>query len=200
MTFFLTSRGGGKGGDLGGLDGADALCKSLATAVSPQLGAKTWRAYLSTSTVNAASRIGAGPWYNARGVVVARTLMDLHEGQGMNGSLNATWPIGDAAFDVILDEKGGRHVNAVHDILTGSTPMGMVDGNNTCNNWTSQMGMGTVGHSNRTGGNRPPSWNSAHQVGCGSELDAQGMLQNRVQGTVTSGGGRGSFYCFAVGM
>jgi hypothetical protein len=196
MTFFVSSKGSGKGGDFGGLAGADAHCKALAMAVSAQLGAKDWKAYLSTSTVNAISRIGNGPWYNAKGVVVAMSAQALHEQQGMTGMLNATWPIGAAAFAVILDEKGQTHENGVHDILTGSNMAGMVDGENTCGGWASQMGMSTVGHSNRDGGGRPPSWNSAHQAGCGSELDAMGNLRNRITGTVTSGGGRGSIYCF----
>ena len=122
--------------------------------------------------------------------------MELHEGQGTNGALNMTWPIGNAAYDVILDEKGGKHEGAVHDILTGSKADGTVDGSNHCSNWTSQMGMAANGHSNRDGGMRAPSWNAAHTVGCGSELDAGGKPVNRVTGTVTSGGGRGSFYCF----
>jgi hypothetical protein len=196
MTFFMSSRGSGRGGDLGGLVGADAHCKALATAVSPQLGAKSWRAYLSTSTVNARSRIGAGPWLNARGVMVARTVDELHDQQDLTGALSSTWPVGASAFDVILDERGQIHPAAVHDVLTGSTMAGMVDGANHCGDWTSQTGMSVVGHTNREGGGRPPSWNAAHTAGCGSELDAQGNLVNRVQGTVTSGGGRGSIYCF----
>jgi hypothetical protein len=196
MTFFVTSRGSGKGGDLGGLEGADLHCKNLAMAASPALGAKNWKAYLSTATVNAISRIGNGPWYNARGVMVAPNAQILHEGQGATGALNATWPVGAGAFDVILDERGAKHEGAVHDILTGSNAAGMVDGSNHCSNWTSQTGMASNGHSNRDGGGRPPSWNAAHTVGCGSELDAKGTLINRVAGTVTSGGGRGSLYCF----
>lgn len=196
MSFFVTSKGKGKGGDLGGLDGADAHCKALAMAVSPALGAKNWKAYLSTSTVNAITRIGSGPWYNAKGVVVAKSVQELHNDQTEKAPLSATWPVGNDAFAVILDEKGGTHVNDVHDILTGSTAAGMVDGNNHCSNWTSQTGTAANGHSNRAGGNRAPSWNATHTVGCGSELNAGGMPVNRVGGTVTSGGGRGSFYCF----
>jgi hypothetical protein len=197
MSFFLSSKGSGKGGNYGGLDGADAHCKALATAVSPALGAKTWRAYLSTSTVNARTRIGMGPWLNAKGEMIAKDLETLHM-QAADSPLAATWPVGNAAYEKILDEKGATHPGAVHDILTGTNMMGMADGDNHCNNWTSEMGMATVGHSNRDGGNRPPSWTTAHQSGCGSELDANGMPRNRVMGTVTQGGGRGSIYCFAV--
>src|SRR5438445_4103350 len=76
MTFFVTSVGSGKGGDLGGLAGADAHCQRLAHAAGA--GNKTWRAYLSTQAeggqqaVNARDRIGAGPWQNAKGQVVAK--------------------------------------------------------------------------------------------------------------------------------
>jgi hypothetical protein len=165
-------------------------------AVSPALGAKNWRAYLSTSTETARTRIGAGPWLNARGVMVARNVDELHDQQGLTGALNTTWPIGATALDVILDEQGQTHPAAVHDVLTGSTMAGMVDGANHCTDWTSQVGTSAVGHSNREGGNRAPSWNAAHTAGCGSELDAQGNLINRITLTVTSGGGRGSIYCF----
>jgi hypothetical protein len=206
MSFFVTSVGNTKGGDfrmnatdMDGLAGADAMCKQLATAVSAELGMKTWHAYLSTSTVNARDRIGKGPWRNAKGVIIANSLEQLHD-QGMNGMLNATWPIGAGSLPVILDEKGqqvptGGAAGQRHDILTGSTMTGMVDGMNTCSNWTSAMGMAANGHHNRDGGGRPPSWNAAHTVGCGPPPAGGG---NFVGGTVTSGGGRGSIYCFAV--
>src|SRR5439155_15763808 len=82
MSFFVTSAGSGKGADLGGLAGADAQCQKLATAVGA--GGKTWHAYLSTSAaagkpaVNARDRIGAGPWFNAKGQRVAKDVADLH--------------------------------------------------------------------------------------------------------------------------
>src|SRR5438270_1003458 len=82
MTFFVTSVGMGKGGDLGGLAGADAHCQALATAVGA--GSHTWHAYLSTQArpgqpaVNARDRIGTGPWYNAKGVMIAQDLAHLH--------------------------------------------------------------------------------------------------------------------------
>jgi hypothetical protein len=194
MSFFVTSVPAGMGGNLGGLDGADAKCKELATAVG--VGNKTWHAYLSTSTVNARTRIGNGPWRNVKGVVIANDVATLHDQQGMAGALNATWPVGAAAYSLILDEKGNQvSSNPLrHDILTGSTMAGMVDGTNTCNNWTSTTGMATNGHSNRDGGGRPPSWNSAHTVGCGPFTGNQDF----VAGTVTSGGGGGAIYCFAI--
>jgi hypothetical protein len=198
MSFFVTSEGAGMGGNLGGLEGADTKCKALAMAVSAELGAKTWRAYLSTSTVNARDRIGTGPWRNAKGEIIANDLNQLHD-QGMNGMLNATWPIGAAAVAKILDEKGmpipsGGAGGQRHDILTGTNAMGMVDGSNHCNNWMATTGMATVGHSNRSGGMRDPSWTTAHTSGCGAIMGDQ----NNVGGTVSGGGGRGAIYCFAI--
>ena len=82
ITFFVTSVGKGNGADLGGLEGADAHCAALAKAAGAT--ATTWRAYLSTTLpggdagVNARDRIGHGPWQNAKGVVVAKNVSDLH--------------------------------------------------------------------------------------------------------------------------
>src|SRR6185436_16642715 len=81
MSFFITSANPGRGGDLGGLAGADAHCQTLATRVGSR---RTWRAYLSTQAtggqpaVNARDRISTGPWRNANGVVVASNLAELH--------------------------------------------------------------------------------------------------------------------------
>ncbi len=194
MSFFVTSRGPGNGGNLAGLDGADAFCKMLATAVSADLGAKTWHAYLSTAAVNAKDRIGTGPWRNAAGVIIANNLTDLHDQIAANAALNATWPPMSTA--IALDEHGAPVPTTplVHDILTGSNTDGTVMTGATCKDWTSQSTADTaeVGHSNRAGGGRPPSWNAAHTVGCGP------FTSNNQTGTVSSGGGRGSIYCFAV--
>ena len=192
MNFFVTSKGGDNGGAFGGLDGADAFCKALATAVSADLGQKQWRAYLSTSTVNARDRIGTGPWRNQAGQIIANNLTDLHDQLADAAGLNTTWPI--AVTTVALDEKGMPLTNDVHDVLTGSDTDGRAMANLTCDNWTSSSttATGQVGHSNRTGGGRPPSWNSTHSVGCAPSMT------NRTPGTVTSGGGRGSIYCFAL--
>src|SRR5947207_9304539 len=98
MSFFITSAGPGKGADLGGLAGADAHCQQLAAAAGA--GGKTWRAYLSTNAaaqggaVNARDRIGNGPWQNAKGVVIATSVADLHSAN--NKISKAT----------VLDEKG----------------------------------------------------------------------------------------------
>jgi hypothetical protein len=184
------------GGNLGGLDGADAFCKQLATAASAQLGAKTWHAYLSTATVNARDRIGAGPWRNTAGNIIANNLQDLHDQLAANAALNATWPI--ASTTIALDEHGAEVPSnpLVHDILTGSNTDGTFLTGATCDDWTSSAttGMAQVGHSNRTGGGRPPSWNAAHTVGCAEPTAGMDFQA----GTVSSGGGRGSIYCFAL--
>jgi uncharacterized membrane protein len=111
----------------------------------------------------------------------------------MTGMLNTTWPIGAMAVTKILDEKGMPVPTAnpqQHDILTGTNMGGMVDGDFHCSNWTAVTGMVTVGHMNRDGGGRPPSWTTAHQSGCAA-LGTAGS-------NVGSGGGRGSIYCFVA--
>lgn len=189
MGFFVTSSGPGKGADLDGLSGADKQCQSLAAAVGA--GQSTWHAYLSTSAVggapavNARDRIGTGPWRNAKGVVVARSVEQLHAANNLNKQ-------------TALTEKG-EVVNGqgdtpnTHDILTGSQPDGRafaVGQDITCGNWTSsQDGSAMVGHSDRVGlkDDEPSrSWNSSHPSrGCGPEA-------------LASSGGTGRFYCFAV--
>lgn len=191
MSFFVTSRGPGDGGNLGGLEGADAFCTELAVAASEDFANKTWRAYLSTSTVDARDRIGRGPWRNHAGAIIANDLEQLHD-QVEGGSLDETWGVND--FDIPLDEEGNQVPQNVHDMLTGSEQDGMA-ADNTCNDWTSNSSddMAQIGHCNRAGlMGQPPSWNSVHTVGCGASDT------NNASGTVTQGGGRGSFYCFAV--
>ncbi len=198
MTFFVTSTGMGDGGNLGGLAGADAFCEQLAVAQSADFGRRTWRAYLSTSTVNAIDRIGAGPWRNASGVIVANSSAQLHDPANVaaGGPLDATWAINDTSIP--LDETGaevpaGGGGPNVHDILTGTLLDGTVAANETCQDWTSGVGdpsiSARIGHSNRTGlAGQRQLWQDVHTVGC-----AQSGPNN-----VTQGGGRGSFYCFAV--
>lgn len=190
LTFFVTSAGPGKGGDLGGLQGADAHCAALARAAGSKRTA--WRAYLSTTApggdagVNARERIGKGPWRNAKGVVVAKTVEDLHSG---SNNVNK---------ETALTEKGekvsgrGDPVNA-HDVLTGSDPEGRYStagGDTTCNNWTSSgEGSAIVGHHDRVGtkeSRHMTSWNSSHGTrGCSPD-------------GLKSTGGAGLFYCFAA--
>jgi hypothetical protein len=182
MSFFVTSVNPGSGGDLGGLAGADAYCTSLAEAAG--VTGKTWAAYLSTSSENARDRIGAGPWYNASGVLIAEDVEALHSAANAISKENG------------LDETGamvngrGDEPNR-HDILTGSLPDGTA-APQTCEDWTSSGPdtAGMVGHHDRTGlddSDAAKSWNSSHpsRGGCGIEA---------LRGT----GGDGLFYCFAV--
>jgi hypothetical protein len=196
MSFFVTSRGSGNGGNFGGIAGADALCKTLATAANPALGNKTWRAYLSTSTENARDRIGSGPWRNFAGKIIANSVADLHD-QAAGGASEGGYPLAD--INTALDETGATVPSAqptvLHDILTGSNLDGTVSASGTCSDWTSATGTTRNGHSNRAGGGQnPSSWNSAHDTGCGEPT--AGM--NFEMGTVSQGGGRGSIYCFAT--
>ncbi|MCC3859860.1 hypothetical protein [Pseudemcibacter aquimaris] len=182
LSFFITSMGSGDGGNLDGLAGADAICKNLASNVGQ--GDKDWKAYLSTNgdrTVNARDRIGAGPWYNANGVMVAMNVDDLHSDNNKLSKENSL----DEAGNMI---KGRGDSPNQHDILTGSDLMGMST-ENTCSNWTSSAedGSGNVGHHDRTGGGaNPTSWNFAHP--------SRGCSQTNLVAT----GGNGYFYCFAA--
>jgi len=195
MTFFVTSAGPGKGGDLGGLEGADRHCQALAQSAGA--GDRTWRAYLSTQApkladpnfVNARDRIGPGPWQNAKGVVVAKSVEDLHS------------PSNNLNKETALDENG-KLVNGrtekpnKHDILTGSRPDGTAYPgapfpDRTCGNWTksTQDGAAMTGHHDRVGpldASWAKSWNSAHPT--------LGCAQDRLRPT----GGDGLFYCFAA--
>lgn len=187
MSFFITSRAPGRGGDLGGLAGADRHCQMLALAVG--VNNRTWRAYLSTNlsgdkaAVNARDRIGQGPWHNSKGVLIADNVANLHSNNNLTKETQ-------------LNEKGEK-VNGRgdtpnrHDILTGS----QLDGGAfrgredwTCQNWTSSdEGSARVGHHDRTGGGaHPSSWNSAHSSRSCSQEGLRSM------------GGDGLFYCFAI--
>src|SRR3989338_7195814 len=185
MSFFITSVGSGDGANLGGLEGADAHCAALATAVGA--GGKTWRAYLSTQgagCVNARDRIGTGPWYNARGVMIAENVAQLHSEEAMTGKENSLTEAGNMV-------NGRGDTPNQHDILTGSQADGTAfsgDTNLTCNNWTSNSaGSAQAGHNDRQGGGaNPTSWNSAHGTRSCSQED------------LIATGGNGYFYCFAI--
>jgi hypothetical protein len=193
MSFFVTSVGMGKGGDLGGLAGADAYCQQLATAAGG--GAKTWHAYLSTQArpgqpaINARDRIGSGPWYNSKGQPISDTQAELH-GDTLEQAQRGSNLFKQSA----LNEKG-QVVNGfgdmpnMHDMLTGSQPDGRAytdNADHTCNNWTSSTtGQAQLGHSDRTGGGNT-SWNSAHASRSCSQAD------------LVATGGTGLFYCFAI--
>ncbi|MFZ5542518.1 MAG: hypothetical protein ACOZJZ_03090 [Pseudomonadota bacterium] len=193
MSFFVTSVGTGKGADLGGLAGADAHCQALASAAGA--GGKTWRAYLSTQgkdgvpTVNARDRIGKGPWFNAKGVMVARDVEHLH---GAGNNLNKQTALNEKAEVV----QGRGDTPNRHDILTGSRADGTAfspgDPDLTCGNWTRGGAEGAVmvGHHDRMGltaDSWSTSWNSSHQSRGGCSLQA-------LKGT----GGDGLLYCFAA--
>jgi hypothetical protein len=189
LSFFVTSAGPGKGADLGGLAGADRHCQSLAAAAGA--GHRSWRAYRSAQPsggqpgVNARDRIGKGPWRNAKGVVVATDVAQLH---GTNNLSKQT----------SLTEKGevvnGRgDTPNMHDVLTGSQPDGTFiagSADATCGNWTkSGEGAAMVGHHDRTGldDSAPAkSWNSSHP--------SRGCSQDALKAT----GGAGMYYCFAA--
>lgn len=186
--FFITSVGVGKGGDLGGLAGADAHCQALAKAEGS--GDHTWRAYLSTTAtrtapaVNARDRIGTGPWYNAEGLLVAANVVELHGSESKVSKATAVTERLDTVNGVGDDPNR-------HDILTGSRPDGTAfDGSDdlTCGNWTSSTaGRAQVGHHDRMGqGASADSWNSAHT--------SRGCARQDLQST----GGGGLFYCFAI--
>lgn len=185
MSFFITSVGSGDGANLGGLEGADAHCAALATAVGA--GGKTWRAYLSTQGaggVNARDRIGTGPWYNAKGVMIAENVAQLHSEEAMTGKENSLTEAGNVV-------NGRGDTPNQHDILTGSQADGTAfsgDTNLTCNNWTSNSaGSAQAGHHDRQGGGaNPTSWNSAHGTRSCSQED------------LIATGGNGYFYCFAI--
>jgi Protein of unknown function (DUF1554) len=179
MTFFVSSTGSGMGGNLGGLAGADKLCQGLAAKAGA--GNRTWRAYLSTSNpdAHARDRIGKGPWQNAKGVVIAANVDELHTDKA---NINN---------DTALDEQG-RQINMQgapnrHDIMTGSTPEGRAT-TMTCQNWTSSASdqTGMLGHHDRLTFGKPGSpWNSAHaSKGCSQE-------------NLVATGGAGLIYCFA---
>jgi hypothetical protein len=193
MSFFVTSAGSGKGAELGGLTGADRLCQQLAQAVGA--GKRIWRAYLSTQAadgqpaVNARDRIGHGPWQNAKGVVIAKDLDELHGNNNL-------------AKQTALTEKGevvnGRgDTPNKHDALTGTQSDGRAfppGEDKTCHNWTSSaQGAAMVGHIDRQGlrdDEASRSWNSSHL--------SRGPDGGCSQADLRSTGGDGLFYCFAA--
>ncbi len=195
MTFFITSVGSGNGGNLGGLEGADALCSRLATAAGTT--GKTWRAYLSTqgaNAVNAKDRIGRGPWQNAKGMVVATSVADLHSANNKLSKQNSLSEKGD-----MINGRGDTPNR--HDILTGSQADGTAfaaGDDRTCGNWTSSTtGAAMVGHHDRAGLNTEPpalSWNTSHPSRGPQTNPTEGCAQASLRGT----GGDGLIYCFAT--
>jgi hypothetical protein len=194
MTFFVTSAGPGKGADLGGLEGADRQCQTLAQAAGA--GNKAWHAYLSTQAtgtaqaVNARDRIGHGPWQNFKGEVVAKNDNDLHSD---NNKLSMQTSLTERGTMV----AGVGYTPNYHDVLTGSQPDGRAfppGDDKTCHNWTSSsQGAAMVGHIDRKGlrdDAASRSWNSSHL----SRGPDGGCSQNDLRTT----GGNGLLYCFAA--
>jgi hypothetical protein len=181
MTFFLTSIGKGNGADLGGLEGADAHCNALAKAAGSKR--TSWKAYLSTTLpggeagVNARDRIGEGPWRNAKGVVVAKNVEDLHSAKN---NINK---------QTVLTEKG-EMVNGRGDTPNEHGMYSTAGGDTTCGNWTkSGEGSAIVGHHDLMGlkdTRHMKSWNSSH--------GSRGCSQDQLKAS----GGAGLFYCFAA--
>ena len=196
MTFFVTSQT--NSGNLGGLAGADAICQRLAAATGA--GNHTWRAYLSTHgtpkqpAVNARDRIGNGPWYNAKGVMIAPTLADLHGDIQRDANLLYRGTALTEQAELVNGRVRPEGTNNEHDMLTGSDshgrafPIGLASaGNNrSCNNWTydGPDGSAMIGHHDRQS-SWNTSWNSSHSTkGCALE-------------DFNKTGGAGRFYCFA---
>jgi hypothetical protein len=204
---FFVAENPNQTGNLGGLAGADQMCQQQAQALGAPHAARTWRAYLSqeqrgnTPRVNARNRIGPGPWFNVKGVLVASNVADLHGDQQRDRNNMQRANVLDAKGNQI--QGGGQQgVQNEHDILTGSDPQGRAyaDGlDHTCGNWTSdglhlaqanpnfpaERARAMLGHSDRTGGGNV-SWNSVHM--------SQGCSKPALNAT----GGTGRFYCFAT--
>ena len=193
-TFFVTSAGPGKGADLGGIEGADKHCQTMAQAAGA--GAKTWHAYLSTQAadgkpaMNARDRIGKGPWQNSKGVVIAKDVADLHSASNNLTKQTALSEKGD-----VINGRGDTPNR--HDVLTGSQPDGTAFAageDRTCKNWTSStQGAAMVGHSDRIGlrdDDASKSWNSSHP--------SRGPDGGCSQADLKSTGGDGLLYCFAA--
>jgi hypothetical protein len=193
-SFFVTSAGPGKGADLGGLEGADKHCQTLAAAAGA--GAKTWHAYLSTQAadgkpaVNARDRIGKGPWQNAKGAVIAKDVADLHSASNNLTKQTALSEKGD-----VINGRGDTPNR--HDALTGTQPDGTAFAageDRTCKNWTSStQGAAMVGHTDRIGlrdDDASKSWNSSHP--------SRGPDGGCSQADLKSTGGDGLLYCFAA--
>jgi hypothetical protein len=188
MSFFVTSSNA-KGGNLGGLAGADQVCQALAKTAGA--GNKTWRAYLSTSTVDAKSRIGNGPWYNFKGELIAQNVADLHtaDKNKISGETALTEKGTAPNYLKMVDGKAAPAAQPLqHDILTGTNEDGTKNAD-TCNNWTvgDASAKAMLGHADRLGRNPGlNSWNAIHaSQGCGQEQ-------------LAPTGGAGMLYCFAA--
>ena len=185
----------GFGGNLGGLSGADAICTRIAEAAMPGAGAKGWRAFLSTSSVNAIERIGSGPWYDRAGRLVANN----------TAGLLLERPNGETTVNDLPNESGvpnragtGTGMDDNHDTITATNTQGKWDGGPTCSDWTSASGSDgpRVGHSWPANSGR--NWMQAHQApGCEPSVALAQTGAGSGNG-IGNGGGYGGFYCFAL--
>jgi len=204
FSFFVTSleairreskNQNGYGGNLGGLAGADAICTRIAEAALPGSGAKGWKAFLSTSTVNAIERIGMGPWYDRNDKLVASNTAGLLQER----------PAGTSTVNDLPNELGlpnragtGTGMDDNHDTITGSNTQGKWDGGATCSDWTSATGSEgpRVGHSWPAQSGK--SWIQAHTApGCEPSVALTQTGAGSGNG-IGNGGGYGGFYCFAL--
>ena len=205
---FFVANNPNQTGNLGGLAGADQLCQTQAQAFGGANAARTWRAYLSqeqrgnTPRINARDRIGPGPWFNVKGVLVASNVADLHGDQQRDRNNIQKANVLDAKGEVIPGVGVPQGTQNEHDILTGSDAQGRAytDGlDHTCNNWTTdgltlpqananfpaERARAQLGHSDRTGGGNV-SWNSVHMS---ADCTKEGLIRT---------GGAGHLYCFAI--
>jgi len=218
FSFFVTSMAAmlklappnGFGGNLtfgqaDGLSGADKICSTIAETSMPGASAKNWRAFLSTSKVNAATRIGPGPWYDRTGRVVADSLANLLQDRpnGANAAIKQDLPNETGTPNHRPDPTKPEDDN--HHTLTGSDAMGkLYSATATCKDWTTNeknngvTGRPRIGFSwsiqNRT------NWISGQdEGGCGAGVavgENGGSDPNNP--IVGSGGGYGGIYCFAL--
>ena len=210
----------GFGGNLGGIEGADGICQTIAEGVGA--GHKTWRAFLSATQgpdgnpVHAIERIGEGPWYDANERLVS---------EDIRGLLNER-PDGDERTINDLPDENGVPISAVgdaHDVVTASNLEGRLDSMNpdsTCRDWTSADGaiggnLIVCGHTfpriprggNRPGGGPPGvggqggrHWMSDHKLrGCAPGVQVENIPGGgRGDNFIGASGGYGGLYCFAL--
>jgi hypothetical protein len=186
----------GFGGDLGGLEGADELCTRIAESSMPGSGAKGWRAFLSTTTVNAITRIGTGPWYDRLGRVVAMNVQGLLMERPQADALIAN----DLPNELGQPNRAGTGtgMDDNHDTITGSNDQGEWDGGPTCDDWTSAEGGDgpRIGHSWPANSGR--HWIEAHTApGCVPSVSLIQSGPGSGDG-IGNGGGYGGWYCFAL--
>jgi hypothetical protein len=211
--FRLSKSDKGFGGDLrygtaDGLTGADKICTEIAESSMAGSGAKQWHAFLSTTKVNAKDRIGAGPWYDRTGRLVAMNLAGLlKERPDADAAIKNDLPNENGIGNHRPNPAGPEDDN--HHILTGSNAQGMLlSANNTCKDWTT-----TSTDNTNAGAGRPQtgySWSVANRIhwvngqiegGCGAGATGIGTVNGGSDPNnpiVGSGGGYGGIYCFAM--